>query len=71
MTFKQLPEEIKKEIREIFKAGQSLYKMRYLLEIYYKNIAPVSDWQKELDFKIGCANCQIKVKRYFERNIKA
>lgn len=71
MTFKQLPEGTKQKIKNIFEKGQAKDQMRYLLEVYYKEIAPVSDWRKELDFAIGCANCQIRVKRYFARNLNA
>lgn len=71
MTFKQLPEETKEKIKKIYKEGSIKDNMRYLLEVYYKNIAFVNDWEKELGFAVGCANCQIRVKRYFARNLNA
>lgn len=70
MTFQQLPKETRDKVRDIFSKDLVKYHMRYLLEVYYKNIAPVSDWKKEMDFAVGCGNCQIRVKRYFNRNLK-
>ena len=69
MTYHELPEEVKEEIREIILGDDIKYNMRYLLTVYYEHIAPVTDWRRELDFAIGCGNCQKKVLRYFKRKV--
>ena len=70
MTFAQLPEEDQKKIKKIFEEGEEYQRQEYLLDIYYYNIAPVSDPQKERDFAVGCNNCILKMLRYFRRNLK-
>jgi hypothetical protein len=65
-----LTKEDKKKIKDIYSKGEQKRSLKYLLEVYYKKCAAVSDWRKELDFAQGCNNCAVRVLRYFQRRVK-